>query len=133
MPDRSAIDRFRDTILIIRNVVGGDDPAAAYDEAVAAIERDMERLASAPKRRLAARPRFDSVAPATANCRREEYEAAVRRSIEFINAGDAFQIVPSIRFEVDFDGDAFAVYRALRLGGIGTRGKAYHSGPSVAA
>jgi anthranilate synthase component 1 len=111
----AAIDRFRDTILIIRNVFGGEDPAAAYDDAVAAIERDVERLASAPKHRLAARPGFDSIATAVANCRREEYEDAVRRSIEYINAGDAFQIVPSIRFEVEFDGDAFAVYRALRL------------------
>ena len=111
----AAIDRFRDTILIIRNVIAGDDPAAAYDEARAAIERDVARLASAPKRPLAVRPDFDTIAPAVANTSREEYEAVVRRSIEFINAGDAFQIVPSIRFEVEFDGDAFAVYRSLRL------------------
>ena len=50
-----------------------------------------------------------------ANTSREDFEASVERSIEYINAGDAFQIVPSIRFEVVFDGDAFAVYRALRL------------------
>jgi len=111
----AAIDRFRDTILIIRNVIAGDDPAAAYDEARAAIERDVARLARAPKRPLAVRPVFDTIAPAVANTSREEYEAAVRRSIEFINAGDAFQIVPSIRFELEFDGDAFAVYRSLRL------------------
>jgi len=111
----AAIDRFRDTILIIRNVIAGDDPAAAYDEARAAIERDVARLASAPKGPLAVRPEFRAVAPAVPNTSREEYEDAVRRSIEFINAGDAFQIVPSIRFEVEFDGDAFAVYRALRL------------------
>jgi anthranilate synthase component 1 len=111
----AAIDRFRDTILIIRNVIAGDDPAAAYDQARDAIERDVARLASAPKHPLAVRPDFDSVAPAVANRTREDYEAAVRRSIEFINAGDAFQIVPSIRLEVEFDGDAFAVYRALRL------------------
>jgi len=111
----AAIDRFRDTILIIRNVVAGDDPAAAYDEARAAIEHDVARLASAPKGPLVVRPDFREVAPAVPNTSRETYEAAVRRSIEFINAGDAFQIVPSIRFEVEFDGDAFAVYRALRL------------------
>jgi anthranilate synthase component 1 len=111
----AAIDRFRDTILIIRNVIVGDDPATAYEDARAAIARDITRLASAPKHRLGERPEFEAVAPAVANTSREDYEAAVRRSIEFINAGDAFQIVPSIRFEVEFDGDAFAVYRALRL------------------
>ena len=111
----AAIDRFRDTILIIRNVIVGDDPAGAYDAARTEIERDVARLASAPKRPMGERPDFNSVAPAAANTSREDYEASVEQSIEYINAGDAFQIVPSVRFEVAFDGDAFAVYRALRL------------------
>jgi len=112
----AAIDRFRDTILVIRNVIiGDDDPGVAYDEARAAIEHDIGRLAGATRRSPGTRPAFDIVAAADANTTQPEFEAAVRRSIEYINAGDAFQIVPSIRFEVGFDGDAFAVYRALRL------------------
>jgi anthranilate synthase component 1 len=55
------------------------------------------------------------VAAGEPNTLQPEFERAVRRSIEYINAGDAFQIVPSIRFDVEFDGDAFSVYRALRL------------------
>ena len=111
----AAIDRLRDTILIIRNVVIGDDPARSYDEAVAAIADDVERLSRVAVRDLGTRPLFDEIAASEANTSREEFEASVRLAIEHINAGDAFQIVPSVRFEVEFDGNAFAVYRALRL------------------
>ncbi len=111
----AAIDRLRDTILIIRNVIIGDDPSGAYDEAVRSIEADVERLAHVAVRSLGTRPLFDEIAAATADTSQEEFEAGVRLAIEHINAGDAFQIVPSVRFDVEFDGNAFAVYRALRL------------------
>jgi anthranilate synthase component 1 len=111
----AAIDRFRDTILMIRNVLVGNDPGGAYEAGRAAIERDLGRLAAASRSAPGARPLFDVPAAARANTERHAFESWVRRSIEHINAGDAFQIVPSIRFDVDFDGDAFAVYRALRL------------------
>lgn len=111
----AAIDRLRDTILIIRNVFVGDDPSQAYDEAVEALAADVERLSRGAGRPLGTRPLFDEVAGAVANTSQEQYEAAARRAIDHINAGDSFQIVPSIRFDVEFDGNAFAVYRALRL------------------
>ena len=111
----AAFDRLRDTMLIIRNVVVDGHPTAAYDAAVASLARDVERLAAPGARPPGMRPAFDEVAHARPNRSREDFEAAVRRSIDYVNAGDVFQIVPSIRFDVDFDGDAFAVYRALRL------------------
>ncbi len=111
----AAIDRLRDTILIIRNVIVGDDPTRAYDEAVEVITHDVERLSRMAVRSLGARPSFDEIAASEANTSSAEFQASVLRAIEHINAGDAFQIVPSIRFDVEFDGNAFAVYRALRL------------------
>jgi len=111
----AAIDRLRDTVLMIRSVIVGDDPATAYDEAVADIAGDIERLSATNGRPIGVRPAFDEKAHATPNTSREDFERSVRRAIEYINAGDAFQIVPSIRFGVEFDGNTFAVYRALRL------------------
>lgn len=111
----AAIDRLRDTILIIRNVIVGDDPARAYDEAIEVITHDVERLSRVAVRSLGVRPSFDEIAASEANTSPGEFQASVLRAIEHINAGDAFQIVPSIRFDVEFDGNAFAVYRALRL------------------
>ncbi len=45
---------------------------------------------------------------------RTEYEAAVERCREYILAGDAFQVVLSQRFQVEFSAPPFDVYRALR-------------------
>ena len=46
---------------------------------------------------------------------REAFMAAVERGKEAIRAGEVFQIVLSVRFEAPFLGDAFSVYRALRI------------------
>ena len=46
---------------------------------------------------------------------RDAYVAGVERVKEYIREGDAFQVVLSQRLETDFSGNAFAVYRALRI------------------
>ncbi|MEM9418172.1 MAG: anthranilate synthase component I [Planctomycetota bacterium] len=43
------------------------------------------------------------------------YQKAVEACKEFIQAGDAFQIVPSQRFEVQTQADPFDIYRSLRV------------------
>jgi anthranilate synthase component I len=48
------------------------------------------------------------------DCRREEYEEAVRRAKEHIAAGDAFQVVLSQEFRRRTEVDPFLVYRMLR-------------------
>src|SRR6187200_189385 len=45
---------------------------------------------------------------------RERYEGAVERAIEYIRAGDAFQIVPSQRWSGPCPVEPFSVYRGLR-------------------
>ncbi len=50
----------------------------------------------------------------TSNTTQAEYEAMVTKAKEYITAGDAFQIVPSQRFETHFDGANIDLYRALR-------------------
>jgi len=73
-------------------------------------------LLAAPKsRRVPSVPTFDDSWSAEASMSPEAYCDAVRRAVAHIAAGDVFQVVPSVRFEVAFDGDPFAVYRALRL------------------
>jgi anthranilate synthase component 1 len=113
----AVVDRFRQTVRLVRNVFvePGADVGAMYDAAVADLEAAMVGLGTARPRTVAPRPAFDLEPGVTANMTREEYEEAVRRSVGYIEAGDAFQIVPSVRFETDFAGDAFEVYRSLRL------------------
>lgn len=111
----AAMDRFSHSIVLIRNVFVGDDPEAQYHEAIAALEADVARLGTPTK--YVARPVATDVPakPYRSNFRRETFEHAVEVAKDHILAGDAFQIVLSQRLESDFDGDPFAIYRALRL------------------
>jgi anthranilate synthase component 1 len=89
---------------------GGID--AAYASAAEEIAR-MRRLLQGPvptfpEARSLPAPEFSS------NMSREEFEGAVERIIEYIKAGDAFQVVPSQRFSAELPVDAFSVYRGLR-------------------
>jgi anthranilate synthase component 1 len=54
------------------------------------------------------------VQPFVSNLTREEFEANVSRIIEYIRAGDAYQVVPSQRFSAPSPVEAFSVYRGLR-------------------
>ena len=57
----------------------------------------------------------DVKAPAPrSNTTQTEYEEMVLKAKNFIAAGDAFQVVPSQRFEADFEGCNIDLYRALR-------------------
>jgi anthranilate synthase component 1 len=45
----------------------------------------------------------------------EGYKEAVRRAVAYIQAGDAFQVVPSQRLSAELGLHPFAIYRALRV------------------
>ena len=48
------------------------------------------------------------------NMTREEFEANVASIVEYVHAGDAFQVVPSQRFSAPAPVEAFSIYRGLR-------------------
>lgn len=48
------------------------------------------------------------------NLTREEFEANTARIVEYVHAGDAFQVVPSQRFSTPVPVEAFSIYRGLR-------------------
>ncbi|HZL55235.1 MAG TPA: anthranilate synthase component I [Solirubrobacteraceae bacterium] len=108
-------DNLKHTVTILVNVNlddDGGDAAAAYAQAQRAIEEVRERLAGPlpvaerkPPRPL---PDFRSNMP------REQFEANVARIIEYIHAGDAFQVVPSQRWSAPVEVSAFSIYRGLR-------------------
>jgi anthranilate synthase component 1 len=89
------------------------DVDTAYGRAAARLGDLRERLrgpvprASMPAERGAA-PEFKS------NMSREAFEANVSRIIEYIHAGDAFQVVPSQRFSAPAPVEPFSIYRGLR-------------------
>ncbi|MEM6687900.1 MAG: anthranilate synthase component I [Planctomycetota bacterium] len=51
----------------------------------------------------------------TSNMSQETFEDAVRSCVEYIRAGDIFQVVPSQRMEIESDIDPLEIYRSLRV------------------
>jgi anthranilate synthase component 1 len=110
-------DHLSHQVTILVNAFA-DDPAvteAAYDEAVAQIERARDLLA-APVPRADPGPRpADPLASFDSNMSRAGYEAAVERAKEYIYAGDVFQVVPSHRWSGPCPVEPFSLYRGLRV------------------
>ncbi len=112
----AAIDRFTQTITLMRNIYVGRDPESDYREAVARLSDDMERLAAPLAYELQpAAPDLPPSPPFVSTFTRPEYEAAVLKARDYVWAGDVFQVLPSQRLTVPFCGDSFDIYRALRL------------------
>ena len=107
-----AFDHLKHTVTILANAyVEEEGIEAGYERARTVIAEVRERLAG-PLPRLAgnvgAEPEFDPGMP------REAFEAMVARIVEYIHAGDAYQVVPSQRWTAAIDVDPFSVYRGLR-------------------
>jgi anthranilate synthase component 1 len=85
---------------------------AEYKRALADLEAMAQRLRRAPRLPPAApEPGPMAVFP---NWQRSQFESAVRRAKEYIEAGDIFQVVLSQRFDVQTRVPPLTVYRALR-------------------
>ncbi|MFN2641253.1 MAG: anthranilate synthase component I [Actinomycetota bacterium] len=109
-------DHLRQRLTVISNVVIGDDPARQYDEAVAAGEALVGRLAATPTHSRAVSPPLDATpGDLRSTMTPEEYERAVESAKDRIGDGEIFQVVPSQRFEAECGADPFDVYRVLRL------------------
>jgi anthranilate synthase component I len=115
--DIAAVDHHEGTITLIANAVNwnGTDERVdwAYDDAVARLDVMTKALSQPLPSTVAI---FDRPAPLHRAQRTiEEYGAIVERLVGDIEAGEAFQVVPSQRFEMDTDADPIDVYRMLRV------------------
>ena len=134
--DRMVIfDHAAKTILVVAHWIGasGQGSAASEDElkviyrqTCANVDRLVERL-----QRGVADIQLTDINPAqsratdlraafaegriSSNFTQPEFEAAVEKAREYINAGDAFQIVLSQRFRTETRARPFDIYRALRV------------------
>ncbi len=107
-----AFDHLKHTSTILANV-DADDVDAGYERAVAAIAEVRERLAG-PIPRSATPPGVRAAPQFRSNMAREAFEAMVARIVEYVHAGDAFQVVPSQRWSAEVDVEPFSIYRGLR-------------------
>jgi len=114
--DLAAVDHHEGTITLIANAVNWDGSEQRVDSAYADAVRRLDAMAQA----LAA------ASPSTVTTFRQpqpqyrrqrtstEYQAGVRSLVGDIEAGEAFQVVLSQRFELATDADPLDVYRVLR-------------------
>ncbi len=115
--DLAAVDHHEGTITLIANAVNwnGTDERVdeAYDDAVTRLDVMTAALGQQLPSTVAT---FSRPAPKHRSQRTvEEYGAIVEKLVGDIEAGEAFQVVPSQRFEMDTDADPIDVYRMLRV------------------
>src|SRR5919199_361400 len=113
-------DHLRHKVLVISLVdaarlrdVEGEGFAAAYRRAADDVRRVVERLSTPLGRRVLSVG--SGSLEISSNFTNASYEVAVERAKGYIRAGDAFQIVPSQRFQVEIgDLHPLLLYRGLR-------------------
>jgi anthranilate synthase component I len=112
-------DHLKHTVTILANADLDSEPdverayamaAGAIGEVRCALAGPVPRGTPAtgphpPAREL---PKFES------NMERAQFEGMVERIVEYIYAGDAFQVVPSQRWSAPSPVEAFSIYRGLR-------------------
>ncbi len=107
-------DHLKHTVTVLSNVYADEDLDASYAQALETIAGIRRRLAG-PVPRPEPPPAVERAAPAfEANVPRERFEAMVARIVEYIYAGDAYQVVPSQRWSAPVSVEAFSIYRGLR-------------------
>jgi anthranilate synthase component 1 len=111
-------DHLKHTITILANADLDAEPdferahelaARTIAEVRACLAGPVPQGPSAPETTPPEPPRFES------NMKRERFEAMVARIVEYIYAGDAFQVVPSQRWSAEVPVEAFSIYRGLRV------------------
>ena len=108
-------DHLKHTVSILANAdLSGDaDIDTAYAAAANAIAEVRAQLAG-PVPRSEPRTVPSEMPELESNMTREQFEAMVARIVEYIHAGDAFQVVPSQRWSAAVPVSAFSIYRGLR-------------------
>ncbi len=108
-------DHLKHTVTILANadLTAEPDVDRAYALASQRIAEVRTQLAGpVPRHERAGEerepPAFQS------NMTRDRFEAMVSRIVEYIHAGDAFQVVPSQRWSAPVAIEAFSIYRGLR-------------------
>jgi anthranilate synthase component I len=110
-----AFDHLRHEVTVLANVFApeGDTPdlERSYEHAAAAIA-EVRQILAGPVPQATGRksepPEFFS------NLGPDGFGAAVERAVEYIHAGDAYQVVPSQRWTANCPVEAFSIYRGLR-------------------
>ena len=112
----AVFDSLKDSVTIVTPVwpdpsISAEDAYGAARERLAGVVAD---LSADPPPQTSSQESVQELPEPVANMTREDFHGMVKKAIEYIIAGDAFQIVPSQRFKLPFALPAFSFYRSLR-------------------
>ena len=117
--DRMVVfDHIKKTLTI---VVMADTSAAAAEQAWGQAKVEVDQLAeqlATPRDRLTLadiEPQGDASLEYHSNFHQQEFESAVDSCVDYIRAGDIFQVVISQRLQTKITCDPFEIYRTLRV------------------
>ncbi len=100
-------DQFKQQLHIVAPALEGER-AEALERITWAEKKLNGPLPGVPGERAGRRMEFSQ------NVSQAEYEGMVEKALEYIRAGDIFQVVPSLRISAPLNVHPFAIYRALR-------------------
>jgi anthranilate synthase component 1 len=105
-----AYDHLRQKITVVVNMKA-EDGEAGYRRAADEIEKIIQIITDPsplPEEKADANPEF------TCNLSKEEFCSMVEKAKQYIKDGDIFQVVPSRRFEAEYQSSLLNAYRVLR-------------------
>lgn len=108
-----------------REIKRAEDADTAFQAAAAKVDSTIEKLSGSTETQNLGPDAWDESAwrsraqssplEISSNFTRETFGKAVRDCVEYIRAGDIFQVVPSQRMAVKTDVDPLEIYRSLRV------------------
>ncbi len=112
----AVFDSLKDTVTIVTPVWPSDtvDANDAYAAANARLHRVVDDFDRAVPRRTGDVDVQQELAEPQSNVTREQFHEMVSKAVDYIHAGDAFQVVPSQRFRMPFKLPPLSFYRSLR-------------------
>lgn len=110
-----AFDHVKQQVIIVKTVF--IDKEAEIDDKYHQAQQRLDELETLVRQPNPVTDYSFSIDPEslTSNIEQPTFESMVRRAKDYIYEGDIFQVVLSQRFECDFEGDRFMLYRALRM------------------
>ena len=115
-------DHIKKTIVAVILAWPGrhESSQAAFEDANARLDRLVEKLTTPAANELdctdvVSVDESSSGAEYQSNCTQEQFESNVKKCIDYIEAGDIFQVVLSQRLQIDIQCDPLEIYRSLRV------------------
>lgn len=113
-------DNVKNAIILVTPVYdhknnSGKTAKDTFDEASARVDSALKKLQTAIDFKAGLAPSSLSLPlKPQSNTTKDAYFDMVHKAVDYIRAGEIFQVVPSQRFSIPFDLSSFSLYRSLR-------------------